>query len=200
MDSSFDFDDFVVVDFETKKMPDAKTMRRSGTKRMINATKREALHEFIDCLPENGETFHILSNGSFDYYSFVSLLADKLGVIENFYGSTWTMNRENTIDLLERFDSGQIKNITMFTGTYFKRREASVYATLLNGLVAREQRFLCFENHTKIMLFESNEKFFVLEGSANFTANPRLEQNILCRSEELYRFHQDWMEKMFGKK
>lgn len=195
-----DFDDFVVVDFETKNMPDAKLLRRTGKKTFINATKRERIEEFIKTLPSDGETFHIVSNGRFDYYSFVSVLISKLGVIDNFYASTWTMNRENVTDLIARFDAGQIAKITLFMGTYFKRREPSIYATILDGLTARAQRFICFENHTKIMLFESNNKFFVIEGSANFTANPRFEQNILCQSEALYRFHQDWMEGMFKKK
>jgi hypothetical protein len=47
------------------------------------------------------------------------------------------------------------------------------------GLIERGQRFLCFENHTKIMLLAAPPDWLVMEGSANFTANRRLEQNTI---------------------
>ena len=47
------------------------------------------------------------------------------------------------------------------------------------------------------MLFEAPPDFIVIEGSANFTANPRLEQNVMVNDEDLFRFHAEWMEEMF---
>jgi len=192
-----DFADFMTVKYETQDMPEkSMNLSRTDRKTLIAATRKEILEDFLTRLPDDGETMHIVSNGKFDYYSFVKVVANRMGTVDKFYGSTWTMNRDNVRDLLERFDRGQIKQITIFTGTYFKRRETSVYATVLNGLVERGQRFLCFKNHAKVMLFEGNGAYYVCEGSANFTANPRLEQNILVRSKELYEFHQRWMEEM----
>lgn len=197
MSTEDEFSDFNKVDYETQDMPpESMKLSRVDRKTLVNATKAEQLDDFLTRLPDDNETIHMVSNGKFDYYSFVRIIADRMGTVDNFYGSTWTMNRDNVRDLLERYDAGQIKKITMFTGTYFKRRETSVYATLLEGLIDRGQRFLCFENHTKIMLFENQDAAYVCEGSANFTANPRMEQNILCRSRKLYEFHREWMEAM----
>ena len=38
--------------------------------------------------------------------------------------------------------------------------------------------------------------YIVMEGSANWTANPRLEQFTVTNSRPLYDFHREWMEEM----
>jgi len=38
-----------------------------------------------------------------------------------------------------------------------------------------------------------------LEGSANWTANPRTEQNILLNDRAAWEFHAAWLEEMFAK-
>ena len=57
---------------------------------------------------------------------------------------------------------------------------------------------MAFQNHTKIILLRTAKTFIVIEGSANFTANPRLENYTLSSDETLYNFHREWMEHMLG--
>ena len=109
------------------------------------------------------------------------------------------MSRINVQDMLEQYDSGRIAKISLLTGTYFKRRESSVYATVLQGLIERGQRFICFENHAKVLLMATPPHYLIIEGSANFTSNPRLEQYTITNDEATYRFHQSWMEEMLNK-
>ena len=165
----------------------------------LRALRQEKLEEFFHELPQPGETLHIVSNGSFDYWNFVPVILQMLDRPAVFYGSTWTMNRSNVLQLLSLYDQKKLSTVTMFSGLYFKRREPAVYATLASGLIDRGQRFLCFENHTKIMLIGAPPDWIVLEGSANFTANPRLEQNTVTNDEELFHFHQEWMEDLLAK-
>jgi hypothetical protein len=40
---------------------------------------------------------------------------------------------------------------------------------------------------------------FIIEGSANFTANPRIEQFILSNHVGLFHFHRSWMDKILTK-
>src|SRR5688500_4699840 len=109
------------------------------------------------------------------------------------------MSRPNALELLELFDAGRIRKVTLFSGLYFKRRESAVYTTIATGLIDRGQRFLCFENHTKIILLAAGTDRIVIEGSANFTANPRVEQNTVTNDEELFNFHRAWMEDLLEK-
>jgi hypothetical protein len=104
------------------------------------------------------------------------------------------MSRSNVTELLSLFDAGAISSIAILTGTYFKRRETSVYATLLAGLQERKQRYVAFSNHAKVLLMTNGADHIVIEGSANFTANPRTEQYTMTNDADLYKFHREWME------
>ena len=56
------------------------------------------------------------------------------------------------------------------------------------------------ENHAKIILLNNGKDYITMEGSANFTANPRIEQNTVCNSRQLYEFHKGWMDEILSKK
>lgn len=176
-----------------------KTIRRPRRRLQLRALRQEKLEEFFHELPKPGETLHVVSNGTFDYWNFAPVILQILGRSAVFYGSTWTMNRSNVLQLLALYDNKKLSSVTMFSGLYFKRREPAVYTTLAAGLIDRGQRFLCFENHTKIMLIGAPPDWIVMEGSANFTANPRLEQNTVTNDEQLYNFHKEWMEELLAK-
>lgn len=175
-------------------------MKRAALKReRITALKQEKAEQFVTALPQQGESFHIVSNGSFDYFTFVPIVIDLLGGhTVNFYGSTWTMSRGNVIDLFDLFDTSKIGTLSILTGIYFKRRESSVYATLYHGIQQRKQRYRALENHAKIMLFNHHDNYIVIEGSANFTANPRIEQSTIINDKALWQFHRDWIEEIFS--
>ena len=176
-----------------------KTLSRPRRRLQLRALRQEKLEEFFHELPQPGETLHVVSNGTFDYWNFAPVILQMLARPAAFYGSTWTMNRSNVLQLLSLYDQKKLTSVTMFSGLYFKRREPAVYTTLASGLIDRGQRFLCFENHTKIMLIGAPPDWIVIEGSANFTANPRLEQNTVTNDQQLFQFHREWMEELLAK-
>jgi len=189
-------------EIETTRQPDTRAIKFASKLRMITALKKEAAAAILTELPASGESLHIVSNGKFDYFSFVSVVLSLLPQTYSvhFYGSTWTMSRNNVTELFELFDSGKLGSLNMLTGTYFKRRESSVYATLLTGIQERQQRYIAFENHAKIMLFNHQDTYIVIEGSANFTANSRLEQTVIVNNRDLWAFHKAWMDEMLNGK
>lgn len=189
---------FGASEVETTRVVDARAIRREFKQEAVTKLKKEKAAEILQDLPAPGVSLHIISNGSFDYFNFAPLTIEMLGGrTEAFYGSTWTMNRANVMELFALYDDGKIGTIAMMTGTYFKRRESAVYAALLEGLQDRKQRFITFENHAKIMLFNNGTDYIVMESSANFTANPRLEQTVIVNDKALWEFHRSWMNEMF---
>lgn len=173
--------------------------RRALKREMTRITKRTAAEKFLTELIGIGETWHIVSNAKFDFWTWVPVMIGLLGGhIDQLYGSTWTMSRTNVEDLFEHYDAGKIGAAAILTGVYFKRRETAVFATLLQGLQQRGQRYIAFENHTKVLLLASDPHYITIEGSANFTSNPRLEQYTMTNDRALYEFHRAWMEEMLG--
>lgn len=157
--------------------------------------KTDDLKRVITELPEPGYSYHYISAGAWDFYTvipvFISLFP---GPIDETYVTTWTMSRDNAYDILKNFDDGKIKKINLLTGIYFKRRETAVYSVLVNGLLKRKQRYVATKNHTKIILMRSETDFLICEGSANLTANPRVEQYVINNDQGLYEFHAAWMD------
>lgn len=185
--------------FETGEMIENTIIHKRRPKRAnFNALNGERLSEIVTALPKDGETFHIVSNGKYDFWSFVPVCLTLMGNAAEFYGSTWTMNRANVLEMLDLYDTKRIGALNILTGTYFKARESAVCNTLIEGCQQRGQRFLAFQNHAKIVLLRNAGMNLVIEGSANFTANPRLEQYTMSNDAGLYEFHRGWMEEMFS--
>jgi hypothetical protein len=185
----------------TKAQPTPRVLRRAAREKFVRGLKKETLAALIPTPPAAGECLHVVSNGTFDYFNFIPLILGWIGgPADSLYGSTWTMNRANVDDLLKMFDDGKIRQVSIASGNYFLRRESAVAATLLLGLRERGQRFVTWENHTKVILLASAaaDAWYVVEGSANWTANPRTEQNILLNDRATWEFHKAWLEEMFA--
>jgi len=191
-------------DISSGDVASPRVLRRAAREAYRRGLQQETLSALIPEPPEKGVCLHVVSNGKFDYFRFVSLILSWLepdGASE-LYGSTWTLSRSNATDLLGLIDAGKIRRCSIVTGLYFLRRESDVAALLAGGLSERGQRFKAFENHTKLLLISNPARgaFWTVEGSANWTANPRTEQNILLNDEGLYNFHKTWLEEMFAKR
>lgn len=181
---------------ESVRMPGPGMIRRQGKARMVAMLKREHLREIMPLPPEPGVHYHLISNGKADFWTWIPCMLDWYGTAEELYISTWTLNRTAVVELGELLDAGRIRQASFLTGLYFKRRETSVYAALLECLHARGMRYVCFENHAKVTLIASGARRLVVAGSANLTANPRLEQYVLVDDPDVYAFHRAWMEDM----
>jgi hypothetical protein len=116
--------------------------------------------------------------------------------VGEFYFSTWTMNLSNTRELFKLFDDGKVKTVNALVGLYFKKRESAVFNELYEGLKSRGQRIFSNENHSKITLLSNGIDFITICGSANFTANPRIEQFTIHNSKQLFEFHKEWMDEI----
>jgi len=185
-------------EMETMRGISSRQLRSSEKLKMLAGLKREALRDLLTELPKQGESLHIVSNGSFDYWTFVPVILGLMGGADTFYGSTWTMARPNVDEMFKLMDSGAIKASNIITGLYFKRRESAVYGTLVEGMTARGQKYKALANHAKIILLRKGDTFITVEGSANFTANPRIEQNVVTNSQALYNFHREWIDEVLS--
>lgn len=184
---------------EPKKGPgNRKYKQGKKTKEFRIKLKKEAVAEVVNEKIEAGTSMHIVSNGTFDYWNIVTQLIELHGIKKGeFYGSTWTMNDANVQSLLGLLDGGQLRSASVIVGLYFLHREPVVADSLKEGLEGRAQRFAACDNHAKVVLISDGVDFLVFEGSANFTANPRIEQFVLNNDEGLYNFHKSWMDGYF---
>ena len=204
-------DDFLIHDLlddadtgdplETDYMPDSRSLKMSAKRRFVRIHQRNGLLDVFDRLPPPGVSVHIVSGAKFDFWTFVPQIIEWIGRTEILYCSTWTLSRPNAVELFALADEGKIGTIALLTGLYFKRRETAVYAMLLDGIRTRNGRYRAMQNHSKVMLLSDpiQDVWLAIEGSANLTGNPRLEQYVVTNDRDLYEFHRGWMEECLTK-
>lgn len=195
-DESLGLDFLDQGDVETTRTITPRMIRADLKREAITMMKQEHLRDIMPQKPAPGTAYHLISNGKYDFWTWIPVLLGHLGYADEFYGSTWTLNRQACQELLQLFDQGKIRKIGFLTGLYFKRRETAVYAQLVTGLTERKQRYLCLENHAKVTLLMNRETrdYLVVEGSANYTANPRIEQYVILNDRTVYEHHRAWIE------
>jgi len=184
---------------ETEYMPAARALTISPRRRFERIQQRQALGEVVTGPPAAGESVHVVSEAKFDFWTWVPAMLDWFGNTPDLYCSTWTLSRPNAVELFELCDTARIGRVHFLTGLYFKRRETAVYTFLLKGIRARGGRYRAFRNHAKVLLLANGDAWLTVEGSANLTSNPRLEQYVVTNDRSLYEFHRAWMEEAFTK-
>jgi len=186
------------TDLETEHMPEARVLRREAQREYRRIGQHEQLLQVVPEPPPPGVSLHIIGTGLYDFWTFVPQIISWIGAADELYVSTWTLNRTNAVEMFGLWDAGKIApgRVGFLTGEYFKRRETAVYTYLVDGIRQRGGRYRAFMNHAKVLLLcnAAQGAFLVCEGSANLTANPRLEQFVLTNERRLYEFHKGWME------
>lgn len=169
----------------------ARALRTMLKRRTLAAMKQERADEFLQTLPAPGETLHILSNGDFDYWNLIHRAIELLNApLEHLFLSTWTVNLPICNHIVRLYDAGIVKSITFWLNNYLMSRDPAVWAFATESLHARGQKIFSTENHAKLSAFRTADgRHIVIEGSANLTANPRIEQNCISNSAELYHFY-----------
>lgn len=222
MFDDFDFDDPFADDGYEDELETARTLkknlraeRKDAKRTFVNGLKKQALNELIPTLPPPDTDVYVVSNGAgaevrhginpkaFDFGTFIPHLVEMLGNSDcTLYVSTWVMNRNHANTLIEMLNDKRIAALTVVTDPYFKRREAAVCTTLLNGMepFGKAARFIAFKNHVKAICIANadNTRFVTVTGSANLSAQPRCEQYILTTAPDVYQFFvTEFFEAMF---
>ena len=213
-----DFDPFADLDALLDDSTETETARqldrpkshahRAQKRQFVNGLKKQALTDLIPELPPPDTDLYVIGNGAgsekkwleggtdnraFDFGTFIPFLVEQLGNTACIaYISTWTMNRNHALSMIELLDGGQLDRLTVFTDPYFQRRESSVAAELITGIQRHpgRARYLAFKNHIKAMCIAApgERQVVTVTGSANLSAQPRCEQYVLTTAPDVYRF------------
>lgn len=196
------------TELETARQLEKPLVKRRGNvakREFTVALKREALTEIIPTLPPPDTDLWIVGNGSgaeirhgtnplaFDFGNFLPVIVSMLGDVGcTAYVSSWTMNRTHVHSFLAMLADGRLSALTVFTDSYFKRRESAIANELISGLLDAGQRFMSFKCHAKVIAIAAPDgRTCVITGSANLSAQPRAESYVLTTAPDVYQFFRD---------
>lgn len=192
-----DFD----LDFELEPPDEAPTglpnvrlrIRSDAKRKLIDALAQESADAIITRLPAPGESWHVVSNGTFNFYSIVRRLIPWMAG-STLHISTWTLFRNVALDIGELLDDSSLREVYFLTGTYMRQRDPYTYQILESAIRGRGQHCAAVDTHAKIAVIQNDADAIAIESSANFCSNPRIENFTLYADRELAEFHAAWIQ------
>jgi hypothetical protein len=197
--------DFSAIDLPRESLDfvpnfESSMTRESAKARLITDRQKAVVERLIPELPQEKEYFHIISKGDFNYWQLACRLLDLIQEPCAFWCSIWTIIPVSIRELFAMYDAGKITRIRFLVGDSLRNRYPEVFAQLKDGIEARAEMLKIGMLHAKITVFHAQDsgRWFVMESSANYSTNPRIEQTTAMQSKAVGRFHADWISSAFS--
>lgn len=194
---------------ETKRLADDKTLVRKD--RIITKANSRLTYdlkfckkaeEHIKTLPGLDETLHLILPGNYAAFDLtlavINLLNEKVELLTI---TTLGYNKSNFTHLMRLIDAAKIEKLQLMASEVFQEKDAPVanYSLTLAENTKRV-RIAFNRNHSKIQIFETLKRTFVVETSSNLRSCSCIEQATITQSPELGKFHKTWIEELMNKK
>ena len=156
------------------------------------------VQKLLECIGMNpvndGTSLHIMTGGNVDTLSMLKGLLLHIKRIKRLLISTWVISSEDVLQLDEYLRGGVIENLEVYVGEIYPSQYKVEWQMLRETMAKHNQERLCyFANHAKVMAVEAADGGkYVIESSANLNTNPRNENCIITKSDELCDFYFDY--------
>lgn len=193
---------------ETNKMPES---MQSGATPLITTAHKKAFKkregaDFIISeigIPPPGHSIDFISRGEANAGGFYEAIKEMWGgKVEEACIATWIINRYYIDMLLSDIQSGALKNLTFVISN--RMRQLGHHAGNFNFLLSvfsKETNISVrvANSHAKTFGMTNGKDYICIDGSANWTDNPRLENYTITNSKEKFDFKRKWMTEIVKK-
>lgn len=144
-----------------------------------------------DCWPSltTGQTVHYASAGLWSCHDLLFHLLRQTGPARVWI-ATWSMTEEPVRMLVQGLETGLITELRALLDVRVKVRNPSVWAFARHNL-ARVSLSIC---HAKVTVIENEQWAIAINGSPNYTNNPRIESGVVSASRDVAAFHRTWID------
>lgn len=161
-----------------------------------------SVHELIkemEHLPNDDEVYKFILDGNFSSISFIVRVANET-VINQLYASSLRIGKKQmqVIDSLHK--SGRINQCHFAVGTIMENdsdvgKRYKYYDNFKGVCDKNGWKYATVNNHSKIILFDTDSGKYVLETSSNLNDNPKIEQFSFEKDDEMFDFYQSNFER-----
>lgn len=146
------------------------------------------LNAELSRLPNDSECFKFISDGSFSTICFISAICLKTRV-RALHVSTFAIGKKEILALKALYRKGRLDYVYFL----FQKRLMDYkngYSELFEKVLTENKwQYGDSLNHSKVLIFDTDDGKYVLETSSNLNENPRVEQFSFEKDEELYDFY-----------
>ena len=154
--------------------------------------------ELINPLPQEDHALHCLMGDDFNAWELVPAIMElEAAPIDRLFIGTLGFNKPMIKHLAELVETKAVKEVWLLCSHYFQATDKTLYRYALDMMrkCSKRARVNYARSHAKIVAMEINDKFFVMEGSANLRACNNVEQVTISQSKGLFDFHADWIKR-----
>lgn len=158
-----------------------------GDNHTIIGKKNQKLDRVIGLILEN-QTIHYASMGDWSTHDLIFHILKQVGP-SKVYFTTWAISEFAIRQLLKFVDEGliiELKGIFDYRNGIRKPAELQ----FLKKITADVKAAKC---HAKVTVIENENIGIAIVGSANFTANPRIEAGVISSFRAVAEFHKGWI-------
>lgn len=175
-------------------------MRRPIVRKIFNVIRSSAeLERLIPELPDK-ECYKIISGGDFSSISFIRFVGVKTKIKELTVSTLRVGKKElQYLDLMAK--NGRIGTATFVVGSIMKKDSKKglsygYYDNFENVCNKNKWRYCISNNHSKLILMDTDKGKYVLETSSNLNENPKIEQFSFEKDSNLYDFYHNFLSEL----
>lgn len=157
----------------------------------MHTEKVNSLKQLMGRVPGRGEIYFLWTLNSFNAFTFITYIIKHFGTIRQLTFSTYSINERILTSLVRWYDKGAIEKIYICISDSIRSRLPKVNDQLQAFSSTRNIEIGYAWNHSKVTLIRTDEHFFVVAGSGNFSENALNEQYIFLNDERVYNFFSD---------
>ena len=167
---------------------------RTRSRRLARRAASEAtLASILPAEIEDGDAWHILSQGDIDALSYLEHLL-KHTAMDYVALSTWCMAMPDVEALQGWLQNGRIGRLDAYVGEIFPGQYAAEYQALCEAVRPAHERVAVYRNHSKLFLCRAGTRAWVVESSANINTNPRAENTCITADKSLFDHHKAYLD------
>lgn len=145
-------------------------------------------------LPKQGEQLHLISVKTFNAIGIIDSILSKERIVEAMicvYSIDYDSGR--VIDKMTR--EGQLGKVTLLISNLRNGAYRQKEAVVRDLFISNPNMTLIFCGlHAKIICLRTERNSYVVETSANFANNSRIESYVITNDATLYDFHRSWID------
>lgn len=152
--------------------------------------EKQYIGELMPELPDDSSVFKLISYGGFSSIGFVRFVADQTH-IKRLTASSLRIGRKHIVSLDALREQKKLDEARFLVGSIMKNdselgKSYGYYDALREICDKNGWTYAVKTNHSKIILFDTEQGKFILETSSNLNENPNMEHFSFEKSEELY--------------
>lgn len=155
----------------------------------------------IGGIPKTGKSVDVLANGQSNARGFYEVIRDEWGEVDCLCLATWMINRQYIDTLVDDIETGKLKKLVFVISNRMSQLGKG-HAPNFNRLKQQFSEmpdkimFRVINSHAKTYCMTNGVDYITVDGSGNWSENPRIENYTITNSKEKYDFRYNWMTEM----